>query len=231
MPLSRSRDYLSIGEVLEAVSKDFPDVSISKIRFLETEGLISPERTESGYRKFYEEDVARLRHILALQRDQFLPLKVIRERLDSDGNRLPEVEGVPAAGPPTPDPSAAAPEVSDVALGQAELARGAGLSDEEMRSLQEFGVLPAKESYDGCDLDAAKAARGLFKYGIEPRHLRMYRQIADREVAFFEQIVSPMTLRKDQDAPARVSQTVRELLELSRRMREALLRSSLRDLI
>ena len=81
MPLSRSRDYLSIGEVLESVRQDFPDVSISKIRFLESEGLIEPERTPSGYRKFFEKDVARLRHILSMQRDQFLPLKVIKERL------------------------------------------------------------------------------------------------------------------------------------------------------
>ncbi|MGH2753954.1 MAG: MerR family transcriptional regulator, partial [Actinomycetota bacterium] len=83
MPLSRSRDYLSIGEVLENIREDFPDVSISKIRFLEAEGLIAPERTGSGYRKFYEPDVRRLRYILSLQRDHFLPLKVIRERLDA----------------------------------------------------------------------------------------------------------------------------------------------------
>lgn len=232
MPLSRSRDYLSIGEVLDAVSKDFPDVSISKIRFLEAEGLIAPERTESGYRKFYEEDVARLRYILALQRDQFLPLKVIRERLDINGGRVPDAAGSPPSAPPPPEPTAAAAApASDVALDRAELARTAGLSEEEMGALQDFGVLATKDAYDGCDLAAAKAARGLFKYGIEPRHLRMYRQIADREAAFFEQIVSPMTLRKDQDAPVRVSQAVRELLELSRRMREALLQSSLRDLI
>lgn len=231
MPLSRSRDYLSIGEVLEAVSKDFPDVSISKIRFLEAEGLISPERTESGYRKFYEEDVARLRYILALQRDQFLPLKVIRERLDSNGGRVPEAVGAPTSTPPPDPPAAAGPELSDVALDRAGLARAAGLSEDEMGALVDFGVLATKDAYDGCDLAAAKAARGLFKYGIEPRHLRMYRQTADREAAFFEQIVSPMTLRKDQDAPVRVSQAVRELLELSRRMREALLQSSLRDLI
>src|SRR3989337_4123481 len=97
MPLSRTRDYLSIGEVLESLRSDFPDVTISKIRFLETEGLIAPQRTPSGYRKFYDSDVAKLRYILELQRDHFMPLKVIRERLVAP---LPE-------GSPAPEPGAA----------------------------------------------------------------------------------------------------------------------------
>src|SRR3712207_3697274 len=88
MPLSRSRDYLSIGEVLDAVRADFPDVSISKIRFLETEGLISPERTPSGYRKFFDDDVKRLRYVLSLQKDHFLPLKVIKERSEEHTSEL-----------------------------------------------------------------------------------------------------------------------------------------------
>ena len=100
MPLSRTRDYLSIGEVLEALKPEFPDISISKIRFLETEGLIAPERTASGYRKFYDADVARLSYVLSLQRDQFLPLKVIKKRL---------AEGTPDG---TPAPSAPVPAVA-----------------------------------------------------------------------------------------------------------------------
>src|SRR5918999_3577115 len=107
MPLSRTRDYLSIGEVLDSVRAEFPDVSISKIRFLETEGLIQPQRTDSGYRMFYDEDVARLRFILQLQRDHFLPLKVIRERLaeaDGNGGVLPPVPEAPAqVDAPSPD--------------------------------------------------------------------------------------------------------------------------------
>src|SRR5688572_8657575 len=97
MPLARSRDYMSIGEVLDSIKADFPDISISKIRFLESEGLISPERTPSGYRKFYDGDVARLRYILSLQRDQFLPLRVIKDKLrdaDSNGGTYP-TEPVP----------------------------------------------------------------------------------------------------------------------------------------
>src|SRR5918998_2296633 len=93
MPLSRTRDYLSIGEVLDTVREEFPDISISKIRFLESEGLIQPARTDSGYRMFYDQDVSRLRFILQLQRDQFLPLRVIRERLaeaDANGGVFPQ---------------------------------------------------------------------------------------------------------------------------------------------
>src|SRR5687767_13927301 len=130
MPLSRTRDYMSIGEVLETIKAEFPDVSISKIRFLEAEGLITPERTGSGYRKFYENDLKRLRFILALQRDHFLPLKVIRERLiDFEANG-----GVPAAPTPPakgnakgkakaaePDLAPAAPVITDVSLSRDEL--------------------------------------------------------------------------------------------------------------
>lgn len=240
MPLSRSRDYLSIGEVLEAVRTDFPDVSISKIRFLEAEGLIRPERTGSGYRKFYDGDVKRLRYILQLQRDHFLPLKVIRERLaaaDSNGGAYPEAGPAPAAArgsePDGQGPEAAAAvDLSSVALSRDELKDAAGLSEQELAALEEYGVLQAgKDSYDGDDLVAAKSARGFFAFGVEPRHLRMYRQIADREATFFEQIVSPVSRRRTPDAGSQATQSIHELMTLSRRMREAMLRASLRDLL
>jgi DNA-binding transcriptional MerR regulator len=239
MPLSRSRDYLSIGEVLEAVRTDFPDVSISKIRFLEAEGLIRPERTGSGYRKFYEGDVSRLRYILQLQRDHFLPLKVIRDRLaaaDSNGGAYPEVESgaAPAAAAgPTPAPSEPAPpDLTSVTLSRAELRDAAGLSEQELSALEEFGVIAAgKDAYDGDDLVAAKSAHGFFAFGVEPRHLRMYRQIADREATFFEQIVSPVSSRRTPEAGTQAARSIHELMALSRKMREAMLRASLRDLL
>lgn len=239
MPLSRSRDYLSIGEVLEAVRADFPDVSISKIRFLEAEGLIRPERTGSGYRKFYDADVRRLRYILELQRDQFLPLKVIRDRLaaaDSNGGVYPEPPAgasQPSAASPGEAPAVEpAPDLTSVAMTRNELKDAAGLGDAELSALEEFGIIArGKESYDGDDLVAARAARGFFAFGVEPRHLRMYRQIAEREAAFFEQIVSPMSKRRTAGAGEQASQSVHELMALSRRMREAMLRSSLGDLL
>ncbi len=237
MPLSRTRDYLSIGEVLEALQSDFPDISISKIRFLEAEGLISPERTGSGYRKFFEPDVKRLRYILSLQRDHFLPLKVIRERLvDFDANGADEPAPAPARreskGKSKSSNGAAVQDLADVSLSRAELKKASGLSEEQLAGLEDFGVLArGQERYEGTDLTVAKAAKGLFEYGIEPRHLRMYRQLADREASFIEQIVAPVALKKDKDAQREAAAAARRLLELSRSMREALVRAGLRELL
>ena len=236
MPLSRTRDYLSIGEVLETIRPDFPDVSISKIRFLEAEGLISPERTGSGYRKFYDTDVKRLRYILSLQRDHFLPLKVIRERLvefESNGGQAPEPAPAPKRkGAAAPEPAPAAPALSDVSLSRAELKNSAHLSEDQLKGLEEFGLLARdKERFDGDDLTVAKAAKGLFEFGVEPRHLRMFRQLAEREASFVEQIVAPMARKKDRDAQRSVARSTQTLLGLSRSLREALLRSSLKDVL
>jgi DNA-binding transcriptional MerR regulator len=238
MPLSRSRDYLSIGEVLDTLRGDFPDISISKIRFLESEGLISPERTNSGYRKFYEPDLARLRYILALQRDHFLPLKVIRQRLeqaDSNGEALPAApEASPekkvAKGKAQPPPAV---EISAVQMSRPELCKASGLSEQQLGSLEDFGLLGPSEggSYDENDLLVAKSARKFFDYGVEARHLRMYRQFAEREANFFEQIVAPGTRRRDPNAQSEASKAVRELAALSRQIKEAALRSSLRELL
>jgi DNA-binding transcriptional MerR regulator len=244
MPLSRSRDYLSIGEVLDSVRTDFPDVSISKIRFLESEGLITPERTPAGYRKFFEPDVARLRYILSLQRDHFLPLKVIKERLaqaDATGS-YPEAEPPAASGTTGSAPNgrsgktpaqAAAPVIdTSVQLTRNELVEFAELSEEQMRGLEDFGVVARRDGdvYDEFDLMIARASRQFFAFGVEPRHLRMYRQFADREAAFFSQIVTPAMKRKDAGAGDQAQKSMAELLTLSRQMREAALRSSLGEL-
>ena len=241
MPLSRSRDYLSIGEVLETVRPDFPDVSISKIRFLESEGLLTPERTQAGYRKFFEPDVARLRYILSLQRDQFLPLRVIKQRLaeaDTNGS-YPEPEPQPAGGTTDLDSAAAGAEPApvffdtSVQLSRAELRAASGLSEVQLAGLEDFGVLAKRETdvYDENDLVVAKAAGKFFAFGVEARHLRMYRQFADREAAFFEQIVTPALKAKHAEGPERAQQSVRELLALSRQLREAALRTSLGELV
>ena len=235
MPLSRSRDYLSIGEVLEAVKADFPDISISKIRFLEAEGLISPERTPSGYRKFYEPDVERLRYILSLQRDQFMPLKVIRERLDaadSNGGAL-TVADTPVSAGQSPRGAGPEAELAAMQLSAAELTDAAGLNREQMKGLQEFGLLHSDEgrAYDENDLVVARAAKKFFGYGIEPRHLRMYRQFAEREASFFGQIVAPMARKRDPEGHKEAARSMRELLVLARQLREGVLRSNLRELL
>jgi DNA-binding transcriptional MerR regulator len=237
MPLSRSRDYLSIGEVLDAVREEFPDVSISKIRFLEAEGLLTPTRTSSGYRKFYESDVATLRYILTLQRDHFLPLKVIKERLAA---------GEPNSGGPVPPPltlvrsddgdagaegDTGSSDLTGASMDRAELCRAARLTELELQSLEEFGVLQPSDGgrYDENDLLVARACKGFLDHGLEPRHLKMYRQFAEREAAFFEQIVTPVTRQRTPDAHSVAAKAVRELAALSRQMREGVLRTSLRQ--
>lgn len=239
MPLSRSRDYLSIGEVIEAIKPDFPDLSISKIRFLEGEGLITPERTASGYRKFYPPQIERLRYILALQRDQFLPLRVIRARLQEaeDGGGYPPTAPAGSTGREASHARAGATSQASAAMTSVQMSRGellqaAGLTDEQLAGLEDFGLLRSNEGlYDENDLVTARSARRLFQYGAEPRHLRMYRQIAEREASFFEQIVMPMTMRRDPRGHEEATQTVQDMLTVSRGLKEAQLRVALRSLL
>lgn len=225
---------MSIGEVLDSLKEEFSDISISKIRFLEAEGLIDPERTGSGYRKFYARDVDRLRYILQLQRDHFMPLKVIRERLaeaDAHGGVVRAL-GVPSApsGNGSAEPEAAQ-DLTGVSLSLEELCRAAGVTDEEFQGLVDFGVMVVKGegSYDENDLLIAKAARKFFQFGVEPRHLRMYKQFADREADFFQRVVLPFTRRKDAESQREASRSMNELMGLSRQMREGVLKTTLRE--
>jgi DNA-binding transcriptional MerR regulator len=237
MPLSRSRDYLSIGEVLDSIREEFPDVSVSKIRFLEAEGLIAPERTGSGYRKFYDTDLKRLRYILSLQRDQFLPLKVIKDRLrdfDLNGGEAPPAPPAGTSGETKRATVVAANVPTDVSLSRSELLKASGLKENQLEGLEEFGVMPSRtadDRYDGNDLAVARAALGLFEFGIEPRHLRMYRQLADREVNFVQQIVSPVALRRDKDSQKEAARSALALVDHGRRLRDALVQAEMREIL
>lgn len=193
----------SIGAVLAEVQQEFPDVSISKIRFLEAEGLVTPERTESGYRTFAPTDVERLRYILRAQRDHFWPLKVIREALDAlDRGLEPPAQGnavaKPSVPPPVADPTlptaASLRATTALRLTAAELCASAGLDETAFASLITYGLVHADASglYDQAALDVARAAGSLAGYGIEPRHLRPFRTAADREVGLVQQVVSPL---------------------------------------
>jgi DNA-binding transcriptional MerR regulator len=387
-----SRSYLSIGDVLTLLRQEFPDVTISKIRFLESQGLVNPERTPSGYRKFYEHDVERLRWVLRQQRENFLPLKVIKDRLDDDANgvgddvgrpvtgaptkggseALPEAEpawhapspgrsepvlvgqrsGTPASagaappapavaaaasaehggtrsggtlpgidsaahpsrtshspatartGPPTtaaatsdagerfgserpsgsaratdaeataakraaPRPSrpagspsagdatarrapAASPrpatvegssgaparraEAGGASLSLEELSAACGLHEDVLRELQEYGLLTATpvaglDYFDQEALAVATVAAGLARFGVEPRHLRLYKNAADREAGFVEQIVLPLVRQRNPDARAKAHETAEELADLGQQLRAALLRVALRGLL
>lgn len=199
MPPSGPERHLTIGKVLDALREEFPGVSISKIRFLEAEGLVEPTRTPAGYRTYAPADVERLRYVLRAQRDRFWPLKVIREALDAldrglepvgEGDARPRPPG-PAADPDVPDAANLKPGRA-VRLTRDELATATGLDRETISSLEGFGVLSADAEghFSGADLQAAHAAAGLSAYGIEARHLRPFRTAADREVGLVEQAMS-----------------------------------------
>lgn len=230
---TQTRQHLSIGEVVETLAKEFHDVSVSKVRYLETEGLIEPERTPSGYRKFYASDVARLRYILRLQRDQFVPLKVIRQRLEhfdpSEAPGTDGAEGLPKRADGEDDTALA----TGMNLSFEELVSSSGLPADGVAELEEYGLIVAHNAngtayYDENDLMVAKIARDFSKYGIEPRHMRMYRSFSDREVGIFEQIVVPRG-RAAGDGRRQVVQSLTELTKLSKRLKHLLLRSGLRQ--
>ena len=224
----QSRDYLSIGEVLVALKPEFPDVTISKIRFLESEGLIEPERTASGYRKFFEKDVDRLRTILKLQRDEYLPLRVIRERITGDDGGGPIRE----RREETDEEEVGEPSATLEMSGD-EIAAATGVDLDVVEALTSFGLLrPAtsngNRTFGGDDLVVLRIVKDLFKFGVEPRHLTMYRHFADREATFFEQIVTPVLRQRNPEAKRQAAESLVELSRISRRLKQALLRANLR---
>ncbi|MDX1657968.1 MAG: MerR family transcriptional regulator [Nitriliruptorales bacterium] len=228
----------TIGEVLNRLKDEFDDVTISKIRFLEAEGLISPDRTDSGYRQFTDADVDRLRYILRAQRDRYLPLKVIKEELDRIDAGLP-VEAAPATPEPTdveavqpaPPTGTVSTPATDVQLDAAELSRASGLETPAVRELQENGLLAEEEPFGGEDLVVAKLASKLMEHGLEPRHLRMYRQFADRQVMLYQQLVSPLLRQRNPESRETAATQLDELSELGQRLQNAILTRELRGLL
>ncbi|MER7892799.1 MerR family transcriptional regulator [Micromonospora sp. NPDC094482] len=227
---------MSIGEVLGQLRVDFPDVTISKLRFLEAEGLVEPQRTAAGYRKYSWDDVARLRFVLTAQRDQYLPLRVIREQLaewDASGD-APERSRpmLVAVGPSGEVPGREEPvESPEVRLGRSDLVARSGIDESTLGELERLGVVVSDPPgwYDGDALIIASAVAGLAAYGLEPRHLRGYRSAADREVGLFAQLVAPLARQSDPAARARAAETARELVALSQQLHAALVRVGLRS--
>jgi DNA-binding transcriptional MerR regulator len=238
--------HLSIGEVLSLLQDEFPDITISKIRFLESQGLLEPERTPSGYRKFYPHDIERLRWILRQQRDHFLPLRVIKDKLEADAAAeapppRPADEPVEKEPAPrvTPDdvvdhggPLDAAPTA--VSLTLKELAAAAGLDVKVVIELQQYGLLSAttlgaSDYYDGDALAAAKLAAGFRDYGVEARHLRMFRTAADREASVYEQMILPVVAQKNPAARRRAMDNLEALARLGEQMHRTQLRQALRQ--
>jgi DNA-binding transcriptional MerR regulator len=222
---------MSIGEVLVTLKAEFPDVTISKIRFLEGEGLIDPERTPSGYRKFHDEDVERLRTILRMQRDEYLPLKVIKDRLHQADE---EPDGGPAKRlPEEPEDDLAAPPTG-LHMSMEELSAATGVDRERIKELEGFGILCSHglngdRYFDGDDFVVLSIVRDLFRYGIEPRHLSMYRHFAEREASFFESIVMPMLRQRNPEARKAATDNLVQMAGLSKKLKQALLRVNLRQ--
>lgn len=224
---SQSENTLSIGEVLSMLKKDFPDVSISKIRFLETEGLITPSRTASGYRRFDTHDVARLRSILTLQRDQYLPLKIIKDQLDDNLEQAGLVAPVSSGLGVRPDDFR--PGAGKIRLTRSELAEETLLSETLIAALEKDGLVwtNATGHYDEDAVQICVIAAKLSEFGVEARHLRSFRVVANRESGLVEQIATPYSHPRDRDAKARAQQTVRELASLFVQLHAALLRAEL----
>jgi DNA-binding transcriptional MerR regulator len=226
-----TRNYLSIGEILVTLKTEYPDITISKIRFLEGEGLIDPERTPSGYRKFYDKDIDRLRTILRMQRDEYLPLKVIKERLEQKDEE-PSGKGKAAEAEPVDDELVTPP--TGLHMSVEELSAATGVDRNRIRELESFGILCShglngEQYFDGDDFVVLSIAKDFFKYGIEPRHLTMYRHFAEREATFFESIVMPMLRQRNPDARKAATENLTDLALLSRKLKQALLRSNLRQ--
>jgi DNA-binding transcriptional MerR regulator len=235
-----ARDHLSIGEVLALLQEDFPDLTISKIRFLESEGLLDPERTPSGYRKFYADDVERLRWILVQQREHFLPLKVIKTKLEEvqgderAAGRAETVESHGVVHATTAGVDGADPGLAGASLTVEELAGAAGISPEDIGELERFGLLVGRSVgpdvlYDEGALIIARLAAGFRRHGVEPRHLRMYKVTADREAGFLEQVVTPILKQRNPAARGRALAMVDDLLQLGAQLRAAMLEQALRD--
>jgi len=233
------RAFMSIGEVLSQLRAEFPDVTISKIRFLEAEGLIEPERTASGYRKFSRDDVARLRYVLSAQRDHYLPLRVIKQHLEAIDRGLeppstagagPQVPRALVAAEGLPGPESFAREPSELRLSREELLDAAGLDGAQFAMIEQFGLVAPRPGgyYDGDALVIAKTVAEMSRFGLEPRHLRAYRAAADREVGLVEQVVSPLVRQRNPEARGRAEEVARELAALSVKLHATLVRAGLR---
>jgi len=254
----RGEGVLSIGEVLGLLRPEFPDITISKLRFLESEGLVEPYRAPSGYRKYTRAHVERLRFVLTAQRDRYLPLRVIREQIEAldRGERVvglaplpspPSAPAPPLVSAPVPASVPAVPRVAPVApapaprtdfadntrLTREQLAERSGLDEPGLVDLEQYGLLvPGPHGFYGVEaLTVARIAAQLAEYGLEGRHLRPYRATADREVGLLAQLVTTMAKQGSPGAREHAFETVHELAALCAQLHGALVRQGLRQVL
>ncbi len=211
---------LSIGQVLAKLTPEFPELSPSKLRFLGEQGLVDPQRTESGYRKFSPTDIERLRFVLTMQRDHYLPLKVIREQLDEfDSGRSDRIV--------VPISSVGSMLPVDRRLTRAELIREAGATAPLLAETISAGLLPAADSFGDDAVAILRSVADLAGHGIEPRHLRGMRASIEREIGLVEQATAPARGRRDAASKGRVAEQRREIAGALDRVRSTILRTSL----
>lgn len=229
---------LSIGEVLHLLRSDFPDISISKIRYLESEGLVEPSRTPSGYRKFTRADAERLRYVLRMQRDNYLPLKVIREHLDALDRGLQPAPLTAAETAPRalvaadahPTAEDLRGDAQELRMSRKELLEASGITSEALRELESFGLIaqpPGTAYYDATALQIARLTAEMAEFGYGPRHLRPFKLAADRELALVEQVVLPMSRGRHPDSAARAEEAARTIAALALQLHTTLVKAGL----
>jgi DNA-binding transcriptional MerR regulator len=218
---------LSIGAVCDALKADFPSISISKIRYLEDQKLVAPKRTPGGYRLFSEDDLERLRTILRLQRDEFLPLRVIRQELDASST------GTFTA--PSPAKQVVRARLSDPMptrrFSLDEVLERTGASPALVRDLEQYGLVDARNGFDEVALEVIQSAADLAQYGVEPRHLRQFHTAAEREAGLLEQLLSSGLRSRNPDRRAEAFSALEELAALVSQMRHLLLVAELRNVV
>ncbi|MFI6922595.1 MerR family transcriptional regulator [Nonomuraea spiralis] len=215
MSSQAARSHMSIGEVLALLQGEFPDVTVSKIRFLEGEGLIEPERSPSGYRKFTHLHVEQLRFILTEQRDHYLPLRVIKDR-------MAESFGLPRA----------VQQAQEIRFSRAELLEAAGIDEETLAELEDYGLLaPVARRYDEEALKVARSVGALRRFGLHARHLRAVKAAAERECGLVEQAVAPILKRRAPGAIGEADEAARELSTLLLDLHASLVRIGVRSVL
>lgn len=227
--MAQAEKRYGIGEVQELLKKEFPDITISKIRFLEKEGLIKPERTESGYRKYSRANIKQLGYILRLQREEYLPLSVIKKKIQDLRS------GKVVAG----DLAVMSGQTGDIAVTDAPVSLDLApsrlqISQENINELVEYGIVKPREGADGKyfsheDVKLLMLAREFFRYGVEARHLRMFVQFVGREASFIEQIIRPQIQHKDPNTKRSAIRDLENLIALSQSFVQALLHGALRQ--
>jgi len=223
---SSERNYATIGEVVEELRKEFPGLSISKVRYLEEEGLVKPERTSGGYRKFSNGDVRQLQKILKLQKEKYLPLSVIKIMLKTtsfdEEIKLTESEDIAPSFN-----SSKKTKVDDIA-------KTTDLSLEEIENLENYNILQPQETeegkvYDSLDTGIMQIVKKLSDYGIEPRHLRFYESFAEREASFFQQILLSSFKQKSEEGRKKAMEELAALTKLTHKLKFLLLQKSIRN--